>query len=209
MTCFQSIEASQLCVCICMRAKERPLTKHVYCVIPDERLTSRRLCQQRVFGYRCVSVRFPPSSSPAKRFSKPNEHLEEGGREKKKRVRTYCTCCMFWNIFVCCAARLGCGSPSAGSGTERRVHRLLSFQRYLHSSRLLRGITQQIPLPILDEDYSGQARVWHTSCILEHFNTMYRRGVSFFLTFILLPFPLLVVHVGESWKLEFRHFPLW
>ncbi|XP_017262079.1 high affinity cAMP-specific 3',5'-cyclic phosphodiesterase 7A isoform X4 [Kryptolebias marmoratus] len=59
-------------------------------------------------------------------------------------------------------ARLGCGSPSASSGTERRVHRLLSFQRYLHSSRLLRGITQQIPLPILDEDYSGQAR-----CMLE------------------------------------------
>uniref|UniRef100_A0A3B5LPC9 Phosphodiesterase n=1 Tax=Xiphophorus couchianus TaxID=32473 RepID=A0A3B5LPC9_9TELE len=43
-----------------------------------------------------------------------------------------------------------------------RVHRLLSFQRYLHSSRLLRGIPQQIPLHILDEDYSGQAR-----CMLE------------------------------------------
>uniref|UniRef100_A0A1A8E3B1 Phosphodiesterase n=1 Tax=Nothobranchius kadleci TaxID=1051664 RepID=A0A1A8E3B1_NOTKA len=59
-------------------------------------------------------------------------------------------------------ARPGCGSSSASPGTERRVHRLLSFQRYLHSSRLLRGITQQIPLPILDEDYSGQAR-----CMLE------------------------------------------
>uniref|UniRef100_A0A8C6L1H3 3',5'-cyclic-AMP phosphodiesterase n=1 Tax=Nothobranchius furzeri TaxID=105023 RepID=A0A8C6L1H3_NOTFU len=61
-----------------------------------------------------------------------------------------------------CSARPGCGSSSASPGTERRVHRLLSFQRYLHSSRLLRGITQQIPLPILDEDYSGQAR-----CMLE------------------------------------------
>uniref|UniRef100_A0A1A8EP97 Phosphodiesterase n=2 Tax=Nothobranchius korthausae TaxID=1143690 RepID=A0A1A8EP97_9TELE len=59
-------------------------------------------------------------------------------------------------------ARPGCGSSSASPGAERRVHRLLSFQRYLHSSRLLRGITQQLPLPILDEDYSGQAR-----CMLE------------------------------------------
>ncbi|XP_015239867.1 high affinity cAMP-specific 3',5'-cyclic phosphodiesterase 7A isoform X2 [Cyprinodon tularosa] len=58
--------------------------------------------------------------------------------------------------------RLSCGSLSSDSGTEKRVHRLLSFQRYLHSSRLLRGIPQQIPLPILDEDYSGQAR-----CMLE------------------------------------------
>ncbi|XP_072306889.1 high affinity 3',5'-cyclic-AMP phosphodiesterase 7A isoform X2 [Eucyclogobius newberryi] len=53
--------------------------------------------------------------------------------------------------------RLGCGSTSASS-PERRVHRLLSFQRYLHSSRLLRGIPQQMPLHILDEDYTGQAR---------------------------------------------------
>uniref|UniRef100_A0A674PLQ1 Phosphodiesterase n=1 Tax=Takifugu rubripes TaxID=31033 RepID=A0A674PLQ1_TAKRU len=49
-----------------------------------------------------------------------------------------------------------------GSAPERRVHRLLSFQRYLHSSRLLRGLPQQIPLHILDEDYTGQAR-----CMLE------------------------------------------
>ncbi|CAL1596948.1 unnamed protein product [Knipowitschia caucasica] len=53
--------------------------------------------------------------------------------------------------------RLGCGSDVA-SAPERRVHRLLSFQRYLHSSRLLRGIPQQMPLHILDEDYTGQAR---------------------------------------------------
>lgn len=57
------------------------------------------------------------------------------------------------------AARLGCGSAAASSAPERRVHRLLSFQRYLHSSRLLRGLPQQIPLHILDEDYAGQARV--------------------------------------------------
>ncbi|XP_069559744.1 high affinity 3',5'-cyclic-AMP phosphodiesterase 7A isoform X3 [Brachyistius frenatus] len=58
--------------------------------------------------------------------------------------------------------RLGCGSASASAGPERRVHRLLSFQRYLHSSRLLRGVPQQIPLHILDEAYTGQAR-----CMLE------------------------------------------
>uniref|UniRef100_A0A672J0H9 Phosphodiesterase n=1 Tax=Salarias fasciatus TaxID=181472 RepID=A0A672J0H9_SALFA len=52
------------------------------------------------------------------------------------------------------------------SGPERRVHRLLSFQRYLHSSRLLRGLPQQIPLHILDEDYTGQAR-----CMLEKVGT--------------------------------------
>lgn len=59
------------------------------------------------------------------------------------------------------AARRGCGSAAASSAPERRVHRLLSFQRYLHSSRLLRGLPQQIPLHILDEDYAGQARVRH------------------------------------------------
>uniref|UniRef100_A0A8C5N6V4 Phosphodiesterase n=1 Tax=Gouania willdenowi TaxID=441366 RepID=A0A8C5N6V4_GOUWI len=50
----------------------------------------------------------------------------------------------------------------SNSEPERRIQRLLSFQRYLHSSRLLRGIPQQIPLHILDEDYTGQAR-----CMLE------------------------------------------
>ncbi|XP_076014336.1 high affinity 3',5'-cyclic-AMP phosphodiesterase 7A isoform X2 [Genypterus blacodes] len=56
----------------------------------------------------------------------------------------------------------GCGSASVSAAPERRVHRLLSFQRYLHSSRLLRGVPQQIPLHILDEDYTGQAK-----CMLE------------------------------------------
>uniref|UniRef100_A0A4W6DSC5 Phosphodiesterase n=1 Tax=Lates calcarifer TaxID=8187 RepID=A0A4W6DSC5_LATCA len=64
------------------------------------------------------------------------------------------------------STRLSCGSTSASSAPERRVHRLLSFQRYLHSSRLLRGVPQQIPLHILDEDYTGQAR-----CMLEKVGT--------------------------------------
>ncbi|XP_056290537.1 high affinity cAMP-specific 3',5'-cyclic phosphodiesterase 7A isoform X1 [Pseudoliparis swirei] len=58
--------------------------------------------------------------------------------------------------------RLDSGSTSESKAPERRVHRLLSFQRYLHSSRLLRGVPQQIPLHLLDEDYTGQAR-----CMLE------------------------------------------
>lgn len=44
-------------------------------------------------------------------------------------------------------------------GTKKKVKRLLSFQRYFHASRLLRGIIPQAPLHLLDEDYLGQARV--------------------------------------------------
>ncbi|KAG9347669.1 hypothetical protein JZ751_005242 [Albula glossodonta] len=42
-------------------------------------------------------------------------------------------------------------------GTKKKVKRLLSFQRYFHASRLLRGITPQTSLHLLDEDYLGQA----------------------------------------------------
>uniref|UniRef100_A0A4W3J883 3',5'-cyclic-AMP phosphodiesterase n=1 Tax=Callorhinchus milii TaxID=7868 RepID=A0A4W3J883_CALMI len=40
----------------------------------------------------------------------------------------------------------------------KKVKRLLSFQRYFHASRLLRGIVPQASLHLLDEDYLGQAR---------------------------------------------------
>ncbi|XP_065536875.1 3',5'-cyclic-AMP phosphodiesterase 7B isoform X3 [Lathamus discolor] len=43
-------------------------------------------------------------------------------------------------------------------GTKKKVKRLLSFQRYFHASRLLRGIVPQASLYLLDEDYLGQAR---------------------------------------------------
>uniref|UniRef100_A0A6Q2Z1X6 Phosphodiesterase n=1 Tax=Esox lucius TaxID=8010 RepID=A0A6Q2Z1X6_ESOLU len=56
----------------------------------------------------------------------------------------------------------GPGSSSAGPVSGRRLRRLLSFQRYLHSSRLLRGTPHLNPLHILDEDYTGQAK-----CMLE------------------------------------------
>ncbi|XP_068199832.1 high affinity 3',5'-cyclic-AMP phosphodiesterase 7A isoform X2 [Antennarius striatus] len=80
------------------------------------------------------------------------------GFEPERRSSHPYLCIDFRNLHT----RLGCGSASASSAPEGRVRRLLSFQRYLHSSRLLRGIPQQIPLHILDEDYTGQAR-----CMLE------------------------------------------
>uniref|UniRef100_A0A3Q1HCD3 Phosphodiesterase n=1 Tax=Anabas testudineus TaxID=64144 RepID=A0A3Q1HCD3_ANATE len=45
------------------------------------------------------------------------------------------------------------------SGTRRKVKRLLSFQRYCHNSRLLRGLVPHTPgsLHLLDDDYLGQA----------------------------------------------------
>lgn len=48
-------------------------------------------------------------------------------------------------------------------GTKKKVKRLLSFQRYFHASRLLRGIVPQASLYLLDEDYLGQARVRQVS----------------------------------------------
>ncbi|XP_029452475.1 cAMP-specific 3',5'-cyclic phosphodiesterase 7B isoform X1 [Rhinatrema bivittatum] len=47
---------------------------------------------------------------------------------------------------------------SGETGTKKKVKRLLSFQRYFHASRLLRGIVPQASLHLLDEDYLGQAR---------------------------------------------------
>ncbi|KAG8570740.1 hypothetical protein GDO81_011394 [Engystomops pustulosus] len=46
--------------------------------------------------------------------------------------------------------------------SARNIRRLLSFQRYLRSSRFFRGVTAQNSLYILDDDYNGQAK-----CMLE------------------------------------------
>ncbi|XP_053571056.1 high affinity cAMP-specific 3',5'-cyclic phosphodiesterase 7A isoform X2 [Bombina bombina] len=46
--------------------------------------------------------------------------------------------------------------------SARNIRRLLSFQRYLRSSRFFRGVSAQNSLHILDEDYNGQAK-----CMLE------------------------------------------
>ncbi|KAK9527770.1 hypothetical protein VZT92_014304 [Zoarces viviparus] len=81
------------------------------------------------------------------------------GFEPERRISHPYLCIDFRTLHSVCAAQLG---TSASTAPERRVHRLLSFQRNLHSCRLLRGIPQQIPLHILDEDYTGQAK-----CMLE------------------------------------------
>ncbi|XP_076146996.1 high affinity 3',5'-cyclic-AMP phosphodiesterase 7A isoform X2 [Alosa pseudoharengus] len=53
---------------------------------------------------------------------------------------------------------------TVGPVSGRRVHRLFSFQRHLHTSRLVHSATtcSHNPLHILDEDYLGQAK-----CMLE------------------------------------------
>ncbi|XP_059838470.1 cAMP-specific 3',5'-cyclic phosphodiesterase 7B-like isoform X1 [Hypanus sabinus] len=53
---------------------------------------------------------------------------------------------------------LNSAAHSGEIGSKKRVKRLLSFQRYFHASRLLRGIVPQTCLHLLDEDYLGQAR---------------------------------------------------
>lgn len=49
----------------------------------------------------------------------------------------------------------------AASGTRRKVKRQLSFQRYCHASRLLRGLVPHTPvlMHLLDDGYLGQAAV--------------------------------------------------
>ncbi|XP_078543360.1 high affinity 3',5'-cyclic-AMP phosphodiesterase 7A isoform X2 [Lissotriton helveticus] len=49
-------------------------------------------------------------------------------------------------------------STVEGAYSERNVRRLLSFQRYMRTSRFFRGGCSQNPLYILDEDYEGQAQ---------------------------------------------------
>ncbi|RXM97647.1 High affinity cAMP-specific 3',5'-cyclic phosphodiesterase 7A [Acipenser ruthenus] len=56
-------------------------------------------------------------------------------------------------------ARLARPRPeSVGPVSARKIRRLLSFQRSLHSSRCFRGVPPQNPLYILDDDYTGQAK---------------------------------------------------
>ncbi|KAK7825085.1 hypothetical protein U0070_014842 [Myodes glareolus] len=50
-------------------------------------------------------------------------------------------------------------SEIEASVSARNIRRLLSFQRYLRSSRFFRGATVSSSLNILDDDYNGQAKV--------------------------------------------------
>lgn len=71
------------------------------------------------------------------------------------------------------------------SVSARNVRRLLSFQRYLRSSRFFRGITVPNSSNILDDDYNGQAKVGglifilvlssvSLKCVFAYSNTMLR-----------------------------------
>ncbi|XP_043921782.1 high affinity cAMP-specific 3',5'-cyclic phosphodiesterase 7A [Protopterus annectens] len=53
-------------------------------------------------------------------------------------------------------------SETEGSVSARNARRLLSFQRYLRSSRFFRGNSPQNSYCVLDDDYNGQAK-----CMLE------------------------------------------
>lgn len=58
---------------------------------------------------------------------------------------------------------LSAQSEIEASVSARNIRRLLSFQRYLRSSRFFRGTTVSSSLNILDDDYNGQAKVCTTS----------------------------------------------
>lgn len=66
--------------------------------------------------------------------------------------------CHYCNVFIILASTQ---QGEVESGTRRKVKRLLSFQRYCHNSRLLRGLVPHTPgsLHLLDDDYLGQAAV--------------------------------------------------
>lgn len=87
---------------------ERPLTKHVCCVIPDERLMSGRLCQQRLFVYLCVGVRSQQNLCNPAWFYKPNELV----KMKQKNCR----------IVEILRRRSICVCLCVGSATRLRVH---------------------------------------------------------------------------------------
>jgi len=67
------------------------------------------------------------------------------------------SCFFYFQLFIISAsAQQGEVEPG-----RRKVKRQLSFQRYCHASRLLRGSVPRTPrsLHLLDDDYLGQAAV--------------------------------------------------
>lgn len=97
------------------------------------------------------------------------------------------------------------------SGTRRKVKRQLSFQRYCHASRLLRGLVPHTPdsLHLLDDNYLGQAAVrklshthTHTSVFFSVFSvralSLTYRSTSFVMT----------ANALQSGHMELRHLPL-
>lgn len=66
-----------------------------------------------------------------------------------------------WYLLHCCVIPANSQQGEVTSGTRRKVKRQLSFQRYCHASRLLRGMVPHTPLSLhlLDDGYLGQAAV--------------------------------------------------
>lgn len=66
-----------------------------------------------------------------------------------------------WYLLHCCVIPAHSQQGEVASGTRRKVKRQLSFQRYCHASRLLRGLAPYAPpsLHLLDDGYLGQAVV--------------------------------------------------
>lgn len=71
------------------------------------------------------------------------------------------SCALRWNNGLVFVMSASAQQGEVESGTRRKVKRLLSFQRYCHASRLLRGLVPHTPgsLHLLDDDYLGQAGV--------------------------------------------------
>lgn len=96
------------------------------------------------------------------------------------------------------------------SGTRRKVKRQLSFQRYCHASRLLRGLVSHTPvsLHLLDDGYLGQAAVREgataqaTGAGRHGSAEPPQVGVAKHFCFSS------TAHAVKSWHLELRHFPL-
>lgn len=87
------------------------------------------------------------------------------------------------------------------SGTRRKIKRLLSFQRYCHASRLLRGLVPHTPgsLHLLDDDYLGQAAVrTHKRTPRD---TTILSSVSQALTSVCLPLQHMLSKVG-TWNFD-------
>lgn len=89
----------------------------------------------------------------------------ESGSLKNNLVTKHVGTGTFWDTAAAnCFFFIFLASAQQGeveSGTKRKVKRLLSFQRYCHNSRLLRGLVPHTPgsLHLLDDDYLGQAAV--------------------------------------------------
>ena len=124
-------------------------------------------------------------------------------------------CMVWWSTSFGFVIPASAQQGEVESGTRRKVKRLLSFQRYCHASRLLRGLVPHTPgsLHLLDDDYLGQAAVRtldadaQGSCVPIFLCRLCiscesQIGSENSLSFV-------TAHAIKSWHLELWHFPLW